>query len=253
MTAATGTALKLRVELAKLGARHGTAPVQPRIIPLSAPAEGAQVLEGIAAATTIDVERMRFKPYALALPWMLRRPLPPLLYRHNPDRVAGRVLNLSHGDGGCLRIRAEVTDEDAKCAGGFSVACTVHAYELRDVDDRDKFHALITDATIEEISLTPQPANPQALVLQRYRQLAAVEFFDIAKAGVNKCIEIVELLQKISASQASHAKHHRLEDRSTPTLGPAAGHIYGPIPRRPVRHARPPTQFSALVQRMQEM
>ena len=178
---------------------------------------------------------------------MLRRPLPPLLFRHDPSRVAGRILDLSHGAGGCLRIRCEVTDEEAKRCGGFSVACTVHAYELHDVDDRDKFHALITDATIDECSVTDRPANGSALVLQRYRQLAAVEFYDIAGVGIRKIIEMVEVLQRLSHTTAD-------QQPAAPPAAPARTDQRLPSKARArppvITPPRRPTQFSQLVQEM---
>ena len=174
------------------------------------------------------------------------------MFRHAPDQPAGRLEEI-RVDGKGLYVRARVSHAEAKRCPYFSVAATVHAWRICQADDREHFHGLVTSATLDEVSLVPtSPGNPAAVV---QRAPAVAEFYDIAKAGFNKCIEIVEVLQKLAREQTdvSHVKHHRLEDRSTLTLGPAAGHIYGPIPARPVRHARPPTQFSALVQRMQEM
>jgi hypothetical protein len=74
--------------------------------------------------------------------------MPKLLLRHDPARIAGTLLKLSHGSGGELRVRCEVADEEAKRCGGFSVTATIHEFELRDVDDPEKFHALVTRATI---------------------------------------------------------------------------------------------------------
>ena len=66
---------------------------------------------------------------------------------------------------------------EAKRCGGLSVCATIHAYQLRDVDDPLRFHALITDAEID--ALTDRPANPQAIVLNRYRRPPSVEAYGL--------------------------------------------------------------------------
>jgi hypothetical protein len=117
----------------------------------------------------------------------------------------------------------------------------VHAYELHDVDDRDKFHVLITDATIDECSVTDRPANRSALVLQRYRQLAAVEFYDIAGVGIREIIEMVEVLQRLSHTTADQQKATPAQtEQRLPSKPRARPPVITP-PRRP-------TQFSQLVQ-----
>jgi hypothetical protein len=45
-----------------------------------------------------------------------------------------------------------------------SIAATIERYELRDQDDPQHFHALITRADLDEISLTPKPANSACVI-----------------------------------------------------------------------------------------
>ena len=144
-----------------------------------------------------------FRCYSLVLPFC--RPLPPLLYRHDPKQVAGRIDEMSHDSDGNLRIRATVTHEQAKRCPAFSVAAKVTAYELRD-EDSPNFYAVITAAEITEVSLTPTPANPNALVLNRYPQFASVALHDHAIAGFRKGMEILGCCSS-SSTQRRRRKH----------------------------------------------
>jgi hypothetical protein len=241
----TGNAMRMKIELAAMVRKLNLTPAPftpPALLP---PCEGDWIVEGLASPVTVDREFTKFGPHC----WMPFKPDIPLLYRH--DRPAGRILEIKDAEEG-LRVRALVTDNEAKRCSHFSVAATIHSYALRHRDDRARAHAAVSCATLEEVSIVNDPAHPGARIIHRYRQSPAVEFYGIAKAGILKCIEIVEVLQKLAREQAdvSQVKHHRPDDRGTPTLGPAAARIYGPIPERP---SRPPTQFSALVQQMQEM
>ena len=197
-----GLAFRMRAELARLSVRHGFA-ARPGVIPLSAPVDGVQVFEGIAAAISIDNERVRFRPYAIALPGMLRQPNPPLLFRHDRNQVAGEVIELTHKSDGSLGIRCLVDHEEAKRCGGFSVAASIQAYELREIDDPQNFHALVTSATIDECSITDRPCNRDAILLNRDRRPPPVEAFDIARAGIAKAIEILDALRVIERTRAS--------------------------------------------------
>jgi hypothetical protein len=110
---------------------------------------------------------------------------------------------------------------------------------LRNVDDRERFHGLITSATLNEVSMTPTPANPHARVLHRYRQSPVVEFYDIAKAWVNKLAEIVELTRATAATAAAAATATAAErDRRAAVLRPRVGAMSRP------------TEFKRLVEEM---
>jgi hypothetical protein len=214
-----GLAMQMRFRLARLAEQHGVTPALPPLLSLAPQSDRPVIVEGIAAhAGSIDSDRQRFRPYSLAL----RRPLPPLLFRHDPKQVAGTVDELSHDSDGNLRIRATVDHEMAKRCPAFSVAAKITAYELRD-EHTPNFHALITAAEITEISLTPAPANSNALVLHRYPQFAGVAFHDHAIAGFKKAVEILKVLQ---------------QHLDAPPRAPAAV----------ISHR--PTQFQSLVQAM---
>jgi hypothetical protein len=91
----------------------------------------------------------------------------PLLYKHRADQVVGRIDALEYDDAGQLLIRAHVTHELARRCNAFSVCATVREYEIVN-PERPDFYGLIKQATLDEISLTDVPANPQAWVRQRY-------------------------------------------------------------------------------------
>jgi hypothetical protein len=193
-----GTALRMRIELAAMVRKLGLTPAPFTPPPPLAPVEGDWVVAGIASPVTIDREFTKFGPHC----WMPFKQDIPLLYRH--DRPAGKVLEIKDTDQG-LSVCCLVSDAEAKCAQYFSIAATIHSFTLRHQDDRERAHAAVTCATLEEVSIVNDPAHPGAKITQRYRQSAAVEFYDIAIAGVGKCIEIVELLRKINHEQPDRA------------------------------------------------
>ena len=228
----SGLALQMQYRLGRLADRHGVAPALPSQLALAPPSDRPVIVTGIAAHVgSIDGDRMMFRAFSLAPP--LRRPLPPLLYRHDPSQIAGRIEELTRDADGNLRIRATVDHEQGKRAPAFSVAATIHAYEICNADSPN-FYALITSAEIVEISLTPSPANSNALVLHRYEQFAGVALHDHAIAGFKKGIEALQLLQQYFDAPRAPA----------------------PPPRAPAKRAPPPvisrrpTQFQSLVQAM---
>ena len=99
-------ALRMRLELARLRDRHGIAP-EPVQIPLSMRSDGPVILEGLAAHTSVDLDRMRLRGYAFQtlLPWEAK---PPLLFRHDPAQPAGTIESLDYDSAGNLAIRARV-------------------------------------------------------------------------------------------------------------------------------------------------
>ena len=56
MTAATGLAMAMRLQLARLAARHGVAPATPVLVPSTAPTDHPVVVEGLAATSDVDRE-----------------------------------------------------------------------------------------------------------------------------------------------------------------------------------------------------
>ncbi|MBR0710136.1 hypothetical protein [Bradyrhizobium liaoningense] len=238
----TGEALKLKAEVARLMSRHRLAPIACAPAAPLPPVEGDWIFEGFAAPATIDSERTKFAPHC----WMPFKSGIPLLYRHS--RPAGEVLEVRATDKG-LHMRALVRDNEAKQCTHFSVAATIHGYQLRDVDDRERFHALVTCATLDEITVTNAPANPAAIILHRYRQSASVEFWDIARRGIVCAQGIVAALRIINSAQSAPpqtvvrpVKRSLCEvPRSRPTPAKA--------PTRP----RPKTEFRTLVDAINAM
>ena len=62
--------------------------------------------EGLAAHTSVDLDRMRLRGYAFAL--LPREAKPPLLFRHDPAQPAGTIESLDYDSAGNLAIRARV-------------------------------------------------------------------------------------------------------------------------------------------------
>jgi YD repeat-containing protein len=195
-----GLAMKLKLELAQLAQRHRVTPTISCALPLAAPASRPVLISGIAASTTVDQDRMRFRSRALVfLPWRL----PPLLFRHREP--AGEILKLDYDARGRLLVEARVDHVEARRCSGLSLAATIVQYELRDQDDPENFHALITGADLDEISITPTPANPDCVISWRIPTSPQPEFFDLARQGIGKIIEIVELLRKLDAQSSPPA------------------------------------------------
>jgi Caudovirus prohead serine protease len=144
--------------------------------------------QSVASPAVIDRECTKFSAYC----WLPFKSDIPLLFRHDQNKIAGKIEDLRIDDRG-LYVRARVTDPDAKRCAAFSVGATIHNYIIRED------HAQVTSATLDEISLTDRPSNPLALVAYRLPPSVAVEAFDLYARGINKAIEIVELLRKINA------------------------------------------------------
>jgi hypothetical protein len=229
-------ALAMQLELKRLALQYGVTS-EPCILPLTEPAAPHDlIIEGFAATCDVDRSRMKFRPWAFTLlPW---EPLPPLLFRHG--RPAGRLLEMRHDDRGRLFVRALVTDSEAKRCGGLSVAATIHAYELRDVDSAN-FHALITEATVDEISISDRPCNQQALILHRYRQSPVVEYYDHMKNSVTCLQQLVELL-KADVRRRAVPADRRADRRAVH----ADRHVMEPAT------SRPKTEFRQLVEAINE-
>jgi hypothetical protein len=157
-----GLGLKLKLELEELRQRHRLPPpvlsVEDSLPDCD---DDLVVLSGYAATFDVDAERMKFRPSALR--WSTSS-MPDLRWRHGAESI-GTVDQIEHTDCG-LRVSVTTAHPLAKNAGAFSVCASVRDYVLRNVDSPD-FYAEILDASIDEISLTPQPANKHALVMER--------------------------------------------------------------------------------------
>ena len=187
------SALEMRVQLKRLMQRHQIAAPALVNIPLTAPTVGAMVVTGLASTTTLDLERTKVRRRAFY--W--GKHFPPLLYRHDPDQVAGEILALDYDAQGQLRIRARVDHVEARRCGAFSVSMNVEDYEFRDVDDKS-FHAFIKRATLTEVSLTQTPANANALVTSRWlappQTPPTNQFYSLMQAKVTCLTKLVPLL-----------------------------------------------------------
>ena len=234
----TGEAFTMRLQLARLMQRHQVAPEPHHPIAPLAPVDHDVIVEGYCAPAVVDRERTKFAPHC----WMPFQREIPLLYRHQGQPV-GEVQEVRCDDRG-LYVRALVTDPAAKLCPFFSVAATIHGYSIQHADDREQFHGLITCASLDHIAMTPTPANPHAIVLHRYRQSPAVQFYDIAKAGFNKVAEIIQVLTAINAE---HQRASRPQSSATPArVAPRVDRT-----PRPAVH-RPKTEFRKLVEQLNE-
>ncbi|MCA1379832.1 MULTISPECIES: hypothetical protein [Bradyrhizobium] len=232
----SGEAIRMRLELKRLARNYRIAPAHCSPTAPLPPVEGDWIFEGFAAPTVIDHERTKFAPHC----WLPFKSDIPLLYRHG--RPAGEVLEIRGTDEG-LHVRALVRDEDAKRCTHFSIAATIHGYQLREVNDRESFHALVTCATLDEITLTNVPANPAAVVLYRYRQSAAVEFYDIVKRGIICAQGVVAALRVMNAAQVAPPQTVAGPDkRSVCDLARSR-----PTPVNAPTRPRPKTEFRTLV------
>jgi len=235
----SGEAFAMRLALARLAVRHGVAMPTTATLSLAPPADDDEplLIEGIAvSANTVDYTRQMFAPRAFVLP-MIKSRMPQLLYRHDPNVSPGAIDDLRYDLDGNIRLCAHVTDALAKRAPALSVAATVNAFELKDVDTPN-FYALITNASITEISLTPSPANAAALITRRYKEPAALKFYDLMSARVKVLIKHVEIVQRVAENHAHTSTVASKSPARTAPRGTQRPSMITP-PRRP-------TQFSAL-------
>ena len=190
------TALEMRVRISRLMRRHSVVS-DPLSIPLAPPTDHAQVLEGYASTTDLDLDRVKIRPYAFGWPLLIRE-MPPLYHKHDASQVAGEIEDLSYDDRGNLLVRARVDHPQARRCGAFSIGATVVAYEMKNAD-RPDFFALITQADLTEISLTDAPANPRALVLRRHRVSALSGFYDAVTEKVRCLTELTKMMKEDTA------------------------------------------------------
>jgi len=112
-----GLAMQMKLDLARLAVTHGIA-TKPVTVPLSAPTDGPMTLTGLASTIDVDLTRQKFRGWAFDNPCLLLKghPRPPLLYKHDPEQIAGTITHLVYDDRGQLRISADVSHERALAA-----------------------------------------------------------------------------------------------------------------------------------------
>jgi phage head maturation protease len=226
-----GQALKMRIELAELMRRHHAIPQPFEPAELLPPVDHDVIVEGYAAPATIDRERCKFASDCWTTPVASDVPL---LFRH--DRPAGTILELRSDHRG-LYVRARVSDPEARRCQYFSVCASIERYEIRSVDDPERFHFLITKASLIELSLVIAPANPAARIEHRYRQSPTVEKYDILLQWASCMQKFVQTLRVINA--AAHPAQPAAPVSPAPRVSP-----------KPAAKRQPKNEFARLVQEM---
>ena len=165
-----GLAMQLRYRMRTLMQKHRYAPAS-RPLALRDGEPGGYV-EGFVSPCNIDQQRVIFS----ALAWGdLPSPADiPLLMKHDEKRGPVGVVQSIEVPPEGLWARVRIDDPAAAKLPGFSIGASVKAYEIIYLDDPNRFAAVITAATIDEISLTNQPANLAAVVQDTDPALAAV-------------------------------------------------------------------------------
>jgi Caudovirus prohead serine protease len=195
LSTSTGNALAMKLKLRTLMQRHGVRP-NPVKIPLLDAVDHPMLLEGYCSTDDVDHERCKFRPYAFGYPLRKSCRAVPLLYRHDPNQVAGEIVDLEYDELGNLQVWTKVTHPLAKRTGAFSIGATILDYTICDADSPD-FYALVTQAELTEISLTDNPSNPFALVMDRHRHPPAVETLELLTAKMKILQKMTLLLKEI--------------------------------------------------------
>ena len=212
MTAATGKAMAMRLDIARPALKLDLVPRPFTPLPSLAAIDGDIVVEGLAAPDTRDREFMKFSSAC----WLRRRRDIPLLFRHQPGRIAGEILDIEARYEG-LFIRARLSDPEAKRCSYFSVAATIKDYELRQVDDPQNAHALITACDLDEVSITPDPVNPDAMF---HPMPARIQFYNLAIDGVKNLQRQLEILQKTLTTPVPATPARTMRDPQAPRIEP---------------------------------
>lgn len=147
-------ALELRSKIHALMRRHRIQNTSC-VLPLTPECQTPIELTGIAATCDLDLDRMQLVPEAFG-------PLPtvPLLFKHDPQQIAGTINQLTYAADGSLNIRATCTHPLAARCQAFSYAAHVEDYSLHATEGAF-FYARINKATLLEISLTENPRTPR--------------------------------------------------------------------------------------------
>jgi hypothetical protein len=172
----------------------------------------------------------------------------PLIIRHDSRRPAGKILDLHYDRDGRLCIKAQVDDSEARRMQGFSVSVRVWKSTVHNAES-GCFYAVIEKAVIDEISLTPIPANSCALVLSR-RDVAPIDDHsstDAIIAALERFKKGIEVFVKSThitppSAQAPETAPAQFD------IGPAPGLILVTFPSAILRRKRSP--FSDLVARL---
>jgi hypothetical protein len=197
---ASGHAIKIHAELARLARRHNVTWPQPALPlpPLAECADYSVYLHGCAADFGIDLARIRFAPRSLL--WDANH-LPELRYRHLPGEI-GRVLELRERPDGVHAI-VSTCDKRAMVCGGFSVGVTIREWQIAE-EHNSNFHAVITSACIDEVSTVHAPCNPRCLVRSRTPGCAHTQLYDTATRALALIGRLVQLqLQSQTLTQGS--------------------------------------------------
>jgi hypothetical protein len=122
--------------------------------------------------------------------------LPPLLFDHLAEQpAAGSVDWLSYDDKGQLLVRATVSHPTAKRCQHFSVGAKVREYKIHD-NGKGDFFAEITRAELTDISLTPTPVNPKAIVIRRSRPSPPAQFYSLMVKRVERLIQLANFMRE---------------------------------------------------------
>lgn len=179
--------LMLRTQLARLHQQFDV--VKDAVVIKPSPATaGAMLLSGYASTVTIDLDRMKFENNSMT--WST---MPKLLFKHDADQVAGTIDDL-HWDAKGLKITATVDHQQARTMNAFSVAVSIHQYQIINPNS-PQFYASITKATLDEVSLVTTPANQFAIVTSRWPVPASNKFYDLMMAKVAVLQRLVPLLR----------------------------------------------------------
>jgi hypothetical protein len=181
--------LALQIALRRRLIQHDLAHPTPLVLPFLPATEGSQYLEGIAAHTSMDLVRTKFKPFCFTWGKDVK-----LLYRH--DEVAGNITSLNYDAQGNVKVTCEVSHTLARRSPGFSVGATVKSFAIIN-GDTPNFYALINEAVIDEVSLTPSPANLECKVTSRTPAFTAHrDFCDAALAKVANMMKLVTSMKE---------------------------------------------------------
>jgi hypothetical protein len=152
---------------------------------LEPPTSSPMTLEGIAASTTIDLQRVKFMPRCFK--WDRKVPL---LYRHSDP--AGEVDDLWDSREGDLLARVTATHILGRRAPCFSISASVHSYVLVNKDGED-FFAAVTSASVVELSLTTNPCNPVCKVTRRSPAFPTPpQFYDEASTKIANMMRLLK-------------------------------------------------------------
>ena len=250
---ASGAALQMRVRLRELAERHRIKAKRPDSLPLAPPAACPMLLSGQASSNHVDEERMAFAPYAFGL---LSRSRTKLLLRHDPAIIAGVVEELKYDCYGNLQIVARVEHVEARRQPAFSIGAWIKSYEIVDAD-KPSFFARVTEASLEEVSLTSDPSNRTALVRSQFPANAQAKHYDNLLQYIGALKQLIELSVMVPTSATSEGVVMRKDTRRRwPQKGE---HMLGgnfetyftapPSPPRPTSRG----SFSELAARLNQM